>query len=110
MLDETESFKRYLQNISGRSLEIGVGIHYGNVVVGSIGSEQLMRVTAIGDTVNVASRVENANRLAGTKLLISPSTFERVADLVTVGKTISVNLKGTTGETVLREVIAVKGV
>jgi adenylate cyclase len=108
MLDEMESFKRYLQSIYGRSLEIGVGIHYGDVVVGSIGSEQLMRVTAIGDTVNVASRVESANKQAGTKLLISPSTFERLADVVTIGKTISVNLKGTIGETVLREVIGVK--
>jgi adenylate cyclase len=92
MLDEMESFKRYLQNIYGRSLEIGVGIHYGDVVVGSI----------------VASRVESANKQAGTKLLISPSTFERLADVVTIGKTISVNLKGTTGETVLREVIGIK--
>jgi adenylate cyclase len=110
MLGEMEGFKSYLQNIYGRSLEVGVGIHYGDVVVGSIGSEQLMRVTAIGDTVNVASRVESANKQAGTHLLISPSTFERVADVVTVGRTISVNLRGTTGETVLREVIAVKGV
>jgi adenylate cyclase len=108
MLDEMESFKRYLQNIYGGSLEIGVGIHYGDVVVGSIGSEQLMRVTAIGDTVNIASRVETANKQAGTKFLISPSTFERVADVVTIGRTISINLKGTSGETVLREVIGVK--
>jgi adenylate cyclase len=107
MLGEMEGFKSYLQNIYGRSLEVGVGIHYGDVVVGSIGSEQLMRVTAIGDTVNIASRVEDANKQAGTHILISPATFERVADVVTVGKTISVNLKGTTGETVLREVIAV---
>ena len=106
MLGEMDGFRSYLQNIYGRSLEVGVGIHYGDVVVGSIGSEQLMRVTAIGDTVNVASRVESANKQAGTHLLISPSIFERVAGVVTVGKTISVNLKGTTGETVLREVIA----
>lgn len=108
ILDEMDRFTPYLQTVYGRGLKVGVGIHYGDVVVGSIGSDDLMRVTAIGDTVNLASRIESANKQAGTQLLISPSTLDRVADFVTVGKTLSLNLQGKTGEYVLYEVIGVK--
>lgn len=109
MLEEMDRFKSYLQTAYGRTLEVRVGINCGDVIVGSIGSEQSMRVTAIGDAVNLASRVESANKQAGTRLLISPSTFDRVRDLVTVGKTPNLSLKGKSGEYVLYEVTGLKG-
>ena len=100
-----ERLKPYLQAIYAKSFHIGVGIHYGDVVVGAIGARSLKRVTAIGDAVNLASRIEAANKQAGTGLLISEETYREVNERVHLGKTVRVTIPGKTGEYTLHEVI-----
>lgn len=100
-----EHLNPYLQAIYGKTFRIGVGIHYGDVVIGGIGGQSLKRVTAIGDAVNLASRIEAANKQAGTGLLISEETYREVNDHVLVGKTIRATIPGKTGEYTLHEVI-----
>jgi adenylate cyclase len=107
MLEAVARLRPYLENICNRSFRIGIGIHYGEVVVGSIGHDRTKRVTAIGDSVNLASRIESANKKAETELLISEDTYDEVKARVLTGKTVRATLPGKSGEYTLYEITGV---
>lgn len=105
MLRAVESLKPYLLSAYGRDFDMRIGIHCGDVVVGSVGAIGHERTTAIGDAVNFASRIEGACKAAGTRLLISEATRDRVHQTFQIGQSIVVPIAGKTGTHRLFEIV-----
>lgn len=62
----------------GTTLDVGIGAHCGPLIVGMMGHPDHRQFTVIGDAMNVASRIEGANKTLGTRFLVSQSLFDRV--------------------------------
>lgn len=78
-LDFVNSLERVNEKLRKEELpqiDIGVGIHSGDAVVGNIGAAQRMEYSVIGDTVNVASRVERLTRDFDKKILLTQETVD----------------------------------
>jgi adenylate cyclase len=63
-------------------MSIRVGVNSGPAKVGNMGSEDRFSYTCMGDTVNLASRLEHANKEFGSKILIGPITYEQAKDVI----------------------------
>lgn len=107
MLEKVKELQKKWVKENKPKIEIGIGINTGEVFVGNIGSINRMEYTVIGDTVNLASRLESYNKIYKTKLLISPTTYEEVKSFTDVIKISDVQIRGKSHKMDIYEVLKV---
>ena len=107
-LAAVDRMKPFFSSMYDIDFDVRIGLHYGEAVIGTLGSIGHERLTAIGDVVNVASRVEAANKDAGTRLLISEALHGEVEDKVEVADFIRTRLRGTSERITLHEIARLK--
>jgi len=78
MIDAVVKFNENQRKLGKCEFHIGIGLNYGEVTVGNIGSERKMDYTVIGDAVNLASRMEGLTKTYHCDILISESLFEEL--------------------------------
>jgi class 3 adenylate cyclase len=109
-----DTLRRELPEITGLrrdvpTIELRIGICTGEVVVGNIGSENTRSYTVIGDTVNLTARLERANRLYGTRILLDETTAQSIVQKFETREIDIISVKGKTETTRIFELLATKG-
>ncbi len=97
MLTVLDELKAKWQPLGLPAIDIGVGINTGPMIVGNMGSASRFNYTVVGDSVNLASRIETLNKTYGTNILVSEYTYEVVKDEFPFAREIdSVRVRGRT--------------
>jgi adenylate cyclase len=98
-----------LTDDSGRPLTVRVGVNSGDMLVGNIGSELRLNYTVIGDAVNIASRLEGANKEYGTEIIIGEETRRLAGDRIHVRELDRLMVYGRAGGIAIYELLGLAG-
>jgi adenylate cyclase len=113
-LGALDALRRELPDITGLrrdlpAIDVCLGICTGEVVVGNIGSDNTRSYTVIGDTANLAARLERANRIYGTQILVGESTAQAIGSQFETREIDTIFVKGKTETTRVFELMAAAG-
>lgn len=106
ILDAVERARPVVKRAYGIDFYGRIGLHFGEALIGALGPPGEDRLTVIGDVANIASRVEQANKEAGTSLLITEELYSVVRNDVVSPDFLRVGIRGLPGRHTLFEVAA----
>jgi adenylate cyclase len=105
MIDGLEELNDYLFKNFQIRFTIGIGIHYGLAILGNLGHPLKVQLTAVGDSVNLASRIEQATKETGASILVSNPIYLELKENLTPARAFEKELKGKSGFYTLHEII-----
>ena len=115
MIERIATLRREIPELLGvrdtpmEKCDLRIGVATGEALVGSIGSDVMMSYTVMGDVVNLASRLEGANKAYGTRNLVSERTIAATGDVFEVREIDRVVVAGHTHSEVIFEILGRKG-
>jgi adenylate cyclase len=106
MTASLEELNRKWEKQGGRRIAIGIGLNTGPVNVGNMGSDKRLAWTVMGDNVNLASRLEGMTKQYRSRVIISESTYDQVADQFVGREVDRIRVKGKKKPVVIYELLA----
>jgi adenylate cyclase len=105
MIEEVARFNEQQRRKGGVEIDVGIGLHTGPLIAGNIGSDRKMEYTVVGDTVNVANRVESLNKKMKTNVLITQECYDATGRVFVVRELPRMKVKGRAEPLVVYEVL-----
>ncbi len=102
-LEAARNLSEHIERVYRMSFRVRVGVDYGEAIFGLVGTGTSARETVIGDVVNVASRLESANKETGTDMLVSDSVHGLTLGQIEYGRRFELDLRGKAGRVVAHE-------
>ncbi|HUR31758.1 MAG TPA: adenylate/guanylate cyclase domain-containing protein [Saprospiraceae bacterium] len=105
MIEQLKLLNAELRNCLGVEIKVGIGINFGPVIAGNLGSDDKIEYSVTGDTVNTGKRIESLTKDKPDTILISQSIYDKVKDICTFKEREQIEVKGKSEKVAVYEVI-----
>jgi PAS domain S-box-containing protein len=108
MVDKLEEISKNLKSIISEKIVVGIGINYGQIVAGNLGSDERLSYSITGDAVNTAKRIESLTKDHHNAILVSHSIYDKTKDLISTKPWGEVQVKGKNEKVSVYQVMEIR--